>query len=360
MVAAAALVSRAGCDVVVSAPGDALDELTRLGAPFLELTPLDRPYDPVLDPPFDAGTAAQPVPGVAVVPAPPDGVGWRRVVSVSDYEPDRVLWVHDARRAIALVAEPGAWRDQQLLRCVRHVLRWQAHAAGQVFLHGGLVRHAGRGIVVTGGKRAGKTSTILSALLHGRGDFVSNDDVTITAGDGAPVGHGWPRTLTVRTDVLLALAERSPNVRDLLSTAGHPTNHYPGRHRGAESFTARDGSTLPGSVWVRCAELAALFGCRVVADARVDAIVFPRFDDRAGSGRIARLDAPRARTALLANLENEATKYDPFLRGWFAQPDVAARARVVEHLAASVPCFELVQDLAGLSASTALMTAAVA
>lgn len=339
----AATVERAGATVVVHAPEDAVGALVRLGAPFLTVTIGENDSSP----------------SVRVVSAPPTGAGWSRVVSSSAYEPDRVLWANEGLRAVALLNGSTAWRDQQLLRSVRHLLRWRAYAAGDLFLHGGLVRHEGRGILVAGGKRSGKTSTILSTLLHGRAEFVSNDDVTLADPDGAPVGYGWPRTVNIRTDVLLALARRAPDVRRLLSAGRHPTNGYPGRHKAEESVTAEDGTTLPSSVWIRCAELATAFGCRLAPASAVDAVVFPRFDAGAGAGRVRRLDGPRARTALLSTVEPEATKYDPFLAAWFPGSAVERRRALVDRLLATVPCFELVQDMTRLAASTGLMLGAV-
>ena len=341
-----ASVERADARVLVRGPRDAIDMLAQLGGPFLEVLPTDAPLDSA--------------PSVRVVSGAPAGAGWTRIALASEYEPDRVLWANERLRAIALVNESSAWRDQQLLRSVRHLLRWQTYAAGDLFVHGGLIRHHGGGILVAGGKKSGKTSTILSALLHGGADFVSNDDVTITEQDGEPVGYGWPRTLNIRTDVLLALARSSPEVRQLLSVGRHPTNRYPGRHRTEEAVAAEDGAPLPSSVWIRCVELATVFGCGLAPASPISAVVFPRFEAGVGAGRVVRLDEAEARATLLSNVESEATKYDPFLAGWFPHSDVERRNRLLERLLAGVPCYRLIQDMAQLGASTELLIGAVA
>jgi hypothetical protein len=146
----------------------------------------------------------------------------------------------------------------------------------------------------------------------------------------------------------------------LLSVGRHPTNGYPGRHRTEEASTAQDGTTLPSSVWIRCEELAAVLDCDLASTSTVSALVFPRFDADAGTGRLIPLDGPQARAALLANVEAEATRYDPFLSAWF--PDTATHRRdgLIERLLAGVPCFALVQEMGQLAASTRLLIGAVA
>jgi hypothetical protein len=57
-------------------------------------------------------------------------------------------------------------------------------------VHAGLVATDGRGILVAGESGSGKSSTVLSCLLHGF-DVVSDDHVALEArADGAWIGHG--------------------------------------------------------------------------------------------------------------------------------------------------------------------------
>ena len=99
-----ATVGRAGATVLLRAPGDAIAALVRLGSPFLDVNIADAPLESA--------------PSVRVVREAPAGPGWNRLVSASAYEPDRVVWVHERLRAVALVDESTRWRDQQVLRPV--------------------------------------------------------------------------------------------------------------------------------------------------------------------------------------------------------------------------------------------------
>ncbi|WP_199931075.1 hypothetical protein [Streptomyces sp. CB02923] len=327
-------------EVGVSADAATLAELGTLSAPFL--TPA----------PWPEQAAPGGLPSVLVREAPPRGGAWQRVSYSSEYEPDRVLWMDRERLRVAVVGPPSSWRDQQVLRSVRNLLRWQSYARGDLFVHGGLVGVGGKGIAFLGGKRSGKTSSILSALLNGRADFVSNDDVVFTGDDTGLTGHGFPRSVNLRTDALLALAAAHPGLTSLLTGTSHPTNGFRGRHFTTEALTTEQGEVLPGSVWVRCAELAAVTGCALRPAGELTAVVFPAFDDAAVDPVPQRLEAGEARAALLENVEDRALKYDPFLAQWFPTTHRERRTELIDRLIREVPCYRLRQNMRHLRTAT--------
>lgn len=343
-----------GAAVHVTAPADVVAHLTRLASPYIAVAGSDGPPG---------------APHVQVGDRPPSGPGWRRIVLGSEYEPDRVLWVDDTRHQVALRSEDGDWTPQQLLRSVRHLLRWQAYGRGDLFLHGGLVRAAGTGIAFLGHKRSGKTSSILSALVHGGADFVSNDDLVLTDTDGRDAaaltdhavltGYGSPRTVNVRTDALLALARTAPALHTLLSDTSHPTNTFPGRHRTKDAVRSDTGEQLPGSVWVRCGELARCTGRRLLAESPVGAVVLPGFDSAISGPVITRMSPDEAHLALKDHVEDTATKYDPFLAAWYPRTDAERRARLLRQLADRTPCYRLTQDMRHLADATSALLAEV-
>jgi hypothetical protein len=332
-----------GASVRVSAPAGVIAALTRLVSPYIEVAPGEEPAD---------------APHVRVCDTPPSQEGWRRMVLESEYEPDRVVWVDDARRRMALVNGDEGWTVQQLLRSVRYLLRWQAYERGDLFLHGGLVRAGDTGIAFLGHKRSGKTSSILSALLTGGADFVTNDDLVLTGTDGdALTGHGSPRTVNVRTDALLALARDTPALLSLLSDTSHPTNTFPGRHHTRDAIHSDTGDRLPGSVWVRCTELAQVTGRSLLPESRVDMVVLPRFDAVPDGPVLTRLTPEEAHRELSEHVEQTATKYDPYLAAWFPATDADRRARLLRRLADRTPCYRLTQDMRRLADATSLLLA---
>jgi hypothetical protein len=316
-----------------------LSELLRLAEPFFTAGPPGTSDD-------------RPRPGVLALGEPPHGPGWTRVAYSSPYEPDRVLWAHRSSRTIAVCGEPSPWRTQQLLRCVRNLLRWEHFADGELFLHGGLVDVGGHGIAFVGGKKSGKTSSILSALLHGGADFVSNDDLVVTDRGGLR-GLGFPRSVNVRTDSLLALAERWPALRGLLGNATHPANSFPGLHHEHErQVPVGPETSVPPMVWVRCQELAEVTGRRLLASGGLDAVVFPSFDSSVTRPVVRRLSHAEARRTLADNSEDAALSYDPFLADWYPDTRLARRARIADDLTRSVPCYRLTQDMRHLGEAT--------
>jgi hypothetical protein len=281
------------------------------------------------------------------------------VVYPSPYEPDRVLWTHEASRTVAVCGEPSSWRTQQLLRCLRNLVRWAHFADGELFLHGGLVETGGRGIAFVGRKKSGKTSSILSALLHAGADFVSNDDLVVSGGSELR-GLGFPRSVNVRTDSLLALARHRPELRVLLDSVTHPANRFPGVHHTPErQVPVGPGVLAPAHLWVRFRELTELAGTAVRPSAPVSAVVFPVFDSSAVRPEVRRLSEEEARRALAANTEPTASSYDPFLAGWYPRTRPGRRAAIAEQLVRSVPCYRLTQHMRHLDAATAALWAAV-
>ncbi|MFD7714042.1 hypothetical protein [Streptomyces sp. NPDC059786] len=342
--------SAGGRQVEVTCDEGTATALVALLEPFGTMQPAD-----------DRGTP-RPRPRVLDLSTPPAGADWQRLAYGSRYEPDRVLWVQPAERTVALCGGPSEWRTQQLLRCVRNLLRWEHFADGELFLHGGMVDIDGRGIAFVGRKRSGKTSSIISALLHGGADFVSNDDLVVTGsgGRGELRGLGFPRSINVRTDSLLALAAERPELYGLLKEAGHPANAFPGTHHTTEpQISYGSGMTAPSRTWVRCRELADATGRRLVASGRLHAVVFPAFLDTAARPDVRRLSHEEAGRLLAENTEEAALKYDPFLAPWYPATQAHRRAVITKELLRSVPCYRLTQHMRHLPAATSALVAAV-
>ncbi|SDH48928.1 hypothetical protein SAMN05192558_10297 [Actinokineospora alba] len=319
-------------------------DLAELTAPFFTQETLARP----------TGDA----PSVWVVDNLPDGDSWTRLVFTSDFEPDRELWVDHERRRVAVVAPRSGWRTQQALRCARNLIRWQAYSRGELFVHGGLVALGGTGIAFLGHKRAGKTTSILSSLVHAGAAFVSNDDLVLAATDDGPtVGYGYPRTVNVRTDSLLALTGTRPELARLLDDVSHPANSYPGKQLDEVIGTTDEGKAIPESLWVRCAELARATGAELVPTHRVHAVVFPRFVAEGEPVGVEVLDRAAAEAALREHIEPRAVDFDPFLAQWYPRDAADVRAATIEHLLDTAKFLRLHQNLGRLPEATAALAA---
>lgn len=304
-------------------------ELDGLSRPFFQRKPVN--------------AARLPAPLVWATSRPPVGDSWEQLAFSSDTEPDRVLWVNHARREIAFVAPPSAWRTQQLLRSVRNLIRWQAYERGELFLHGGMVAVGGVGIAFLGRKRAGKTSNILSALINAAADFVSNDDLVLASSPDGVIGQGFPRAITIRLDSLMAVTKDDQRLRKLVHDARHPINH----HRVQESL------------FVRCAELVVAAGTELRPRHPLQVVAFPQFVGAGESTGVEKLGRAEAARLLAEHTESEATDHDPFLASWFPSYDATARAAVTDQLLDTATFLRLRQDLGDMGSATSALLEAV-
>jgi hypothetical protein len=268
----------------------------------------------------------------------------RRVVATLSDEPDRVLYISDERRELVVEATDERWMHQQILRCVRNLLRWQqVGKSGAVFLHAGMITYGGIGVGFLGGKKSGKTSSVLAALAAGAG-FLSNDDVSLHREGERWIAYGWPRTLVIRPETRAALRDRLPGLSAPRTRFGHPTN-------------AAGSDGIGADLWVTPDELASAVPCELVRSARVGALVLPVFDNAADEPSCRRLELDEAAVRLAPHHERIPVKYDAFLSEWFSDrlDDREPTASVCAHLAGSLPVFELRQRMETLAPASALI-----
>lgn len=312
MTAAGRLTTPTGQEVWIFADPASLARVTALAEPFLSI----RRVSP-----------SQPPPGALVVSCDPALVAGplERVSVRSPLEPDRVLLVSRSERHVVLDEPDDRWRALQLLRLLRNVARWAAWEDGHVFLHGGLVVLDGAGIAFAGEKRAGKTTFLLGALTAPGGVFVSNDDVSLSVDGNDVTGHGWPRSVTVRRDSVLALEPVCPRLAAACRRPTHPHNRH------GDNWTGLDRG-LPVDVTLLPHELAAAMQRDVAVDAHVRALVFPRFGDCAHVEPVARREASALLEPLLE--DDPSAGHDPFLAGWFdrSAPAVPTSSDLVDRL----------------------------
>jgi hypothetical protein len=284
---------------------------------------------------------------------PPAGGHWQRLAAPSRFEPERVLYVDTARRRISIVGPEGEWRTLQILRTIRNILRWQTFVTGDLFVHGGMVAIGGAGVAFLGAKRSGKTSSIVSALLLPDASLVSNDDLSIGLQQDQAVGYGWPRSIAMRMDSILALQAYAAGLGDLAVRGAHPTNRHKGAHN--EHCSDLEPRQLPLGVWMYPRELTDALGCGLARGAPVAALVFPRFDDSLDGPRLEPVSSSSARELLLANTEETAVQYDPFLADWYQDRGHARRALVVDRLLSTARVFQLRQSMRSLQQGSALL-----
>ncbi|MFI9504912.1 hypothetical protein [Nocardia sp. NPDC052566] len=263
----------------------------------------------------------------------------QQVVLRSTTEPEAVLWVdHRIRRIVVAPSTPPGFAAHLAARYLRIVLRLcLAASSNEIFPHAGMVARPQRaGVVVLGPKRAGKTSTLLSAMISGA-VFVGNDDVSIARTGSGWIGRGWPRAISVRRDTFDALGIRPENV--VPTASGHPG----------------DGSGI-GSVMLLPSALAgALRAPAVQASAPVTALVFPQFAEESPP-KLRPLARAETARRLLGELLPQPVKQADFLLPHFSAASRTSTTRLCNRLAAEVPAFELRQNFRDLRSGAARLT----
>ncbi|MGW0332528.1 hypothetical protein ACWD0J_11770 [Streptomyces sp. NPDC003011] len=229
--------------------------------------------------------------------------------------------VDHARRTLYHLAPRGeAWVTQSLLRATRAVHRSAASRQGALLLHAGLVEMNGLGVALVGGSRAGKTSFIMAAVLHGSGVMVCNDDVSLTADPGGAgvLGAGWPRSVSVRLDTLDLLFGRA-RAREVRSALTHPANQtlLSLRESGIEDH---------GTALIYPWEYADLLHTRIGRSARVDAIVHLSLADDPSEAEVAPVP-PSERAELLGRHVLDLPNKHLNIFGHEPAPDSFARTR---------------------------------
>lgn len=196
------------------------------------------------------------------------------------------------KKKIGLLKENSySWQVQNVVRMVRVLLRLQCQENGMIFLHGGCLAYRGKGICFLGGKKSGKTSSILSFLKYKNSEFVANDDVSVYSNSNTLYAQGWPRSVVIRQDTW----ERLDIVNyDFL----HPLNSR-----------SEEPCLYPQQV-------GNLFARGCLAEITADYIVFPKFVNEEKT-EISYIEMEDARKRLREQILLNPGKYNEYLLPYF-------------------------------------------
>lgn len=221
-------------------------------------------------------------------------------------------------------------------RLARQAMTTQLLAAGAVYAHAAAFSHHGRGVLVSGHKGAGKTTTLLASLRLLGGDYVTNDRLLLRREGGELVGRPWPMHIRVGVGTLLAIPELidlvPPNLRDL---PGHRRWH----HQDKVAIEPPDFSRL-------------LSQGVVLSEVRPRLMLWPYLSSSGSGATPAAVAAEEVHNVLLATrlfMLNPVSGVSAHVNHWLIDAGPAAQAagnlrRVVEDLAATVPCYRIPVD----------------
>lgn len=232
-----------------------------------------------------------------------------------------------------------------LLRLVREYATHHLAAEGAVQFHAAALGHDGRGMLIVGPKRAGKTSLLIYGLGEPGSTFIANDRAVVSrdARDGWRLG-GMPTVISIR-----------PGTVELLHRPGFlAASRWSARMTLTEALgTPADGP--PASAYRQLSISPRQF-CHAVDAGRVEsaplrAIVFPRVDTRRDGLQFSRLSAAGMGERLRPHLLDPAdTVFRSDLAGAWS---TAESAEVLAGLQAVIPAFECVLGQQAFSSGSA-------
>lgn len=219
-----------------------------------------------------------------------------------------------------------------LMRIVREWGQEYSLRSGCLVFHAAAVEHQGRAILVSGPKRAGKTSLVAALLTRIPGlRLLANDRVGVSGVGVDPRCWGLPSIVSVRPGTLDYLPELVPRLA--VSTTGYA-------RRSGEPGPARTLSE--GRIGLSPGQWAEVLGVELTAAAKPVAILFPRAEAGRARTAVRRLEpaenAGRVVAALFAAGSIGAASE------LCALPEVGTHPAIAAHQAAAG---EFLQTLAG-------------
>ncbi|CAQ84482.1 MULTISPECIES: hypothetical protein [Photorhabdus] len=243
-------------------------------------------------------------------------------------EPER-RYIISKNNKIILIESPieDIWQVQHAYRLIRVLSRIHFYNEGMRFFHGGFVKYGSHGIVFMGGKRSGKTTSILTTLGNSQSEFVTNDDLGIRISKDGVLGYGWPRAVSVRKDTL-----NLPHIYQYLA------------HKQQElSHPANSVMSNPFYTFFYPKEISDAFSSELEPIYKVNVVIFPSFVNNVNEVKTKRLTKAQFFENLTYNFESEFNKYSDFLSDQIHHDDNWSR-QVIDKLVSSVEGYEVVQD----------------
>lgn len=233
--------------------------------------------------------------------------------------------IHSEKKIIIVEEATEKLVVQRVIRLLRNLFRLLL-APEAIFVHGGMIEIAGKGIAFIGEKYAGKTSSLLATLTQVQTSFIENDSLSLHI-DSGPYGLGWFRSIYIRRDILTVLEAVLVKKQLEFLHLEH----------------AKEKPSLSPQAF------AATFGCTLLPQAALHMIVFPRFLPREDHPTFSLLPLSKeeAFAMLKKNLVSVPNEYHQFLRPYF--PLFPENTHLLEELILQVPCYCLQQSFLAIA-----------
>ena len=221
---------------------------------------------------------------------------WSAPTGVTAYDEEfDVFYVSRPGRVEVVADGTRPWSRVALFRVLRELVATGCHAAGHLMVHAAAFVADGRGAIVVGAKRAGKTSLLAHALAHPAVRFLANDRAVVAdVVAGAPSVRGIPTIVRVRPE----MARLFPEVfRDCSRDPDQAC-------RSRAEALARPRREMPADAPLVLSppQFVALFAATQAAVAPLFAVAFPHVDTATAGLTVRALGAEEAGARLHAAL----------------------------------------------------------
>ncbi|MCU5106006.1 hypothetical protein OCA21_09115 [Bacillus cereus] len=194
-----------------------------------------------------------------------------------------------------------------LSRFIKNISRYRLDRKKLLPLHSAAVDYNGNGILVSGNKFAGKTTTLSNLLEIENINLVSNDIISI---DEHLNVYGWPQAVSVRFSTI--------KLNSILKTylLNNPQLLYPFNeeniHRKYNDYLDMKNDFHKMKIKFTPNEYAEIFNKRLFEKTRIKVLIFPKYDKNISSLKIETL----YKEDIISHLD-EQIKLDKMFDPWF-------------------------------------------
>jgi hypothetical protein len=250
---------------------------------------------------------------------------------------DVFLLLFTEERTIVLVTSGNLEvRREEGMQTLRALNKWLLLEQGWIPMHSACAAKNGRTICVTGGKGAGKTSTLLNLMARNGCDLVAVDKFLIRDGGAGLEICGIPGKIGIRVGTAVV----QPQVLTWLTEATAPffPNISPRdvQHIAATNTPAQL-RTRGEKIHMTPAELAALFRASITPIAPLGLVLIPVFDLSLEDTRLVPAEREEAIGLLVECYVSLLSKGEGFLLHFFELSDALLRQRLAAVLDKHVP-----------------------
>jgi len=232
-----------------------------------------------------------------------------------DKGPQKEYFVDEKNKNI-YVSKPNDPRfiSQVKIRLARDIIKHTLMRRGFCCLHGGMVSYQGKGICFLGEKMHGKTSFMLSMLATGKASFISNDDISISDCGFGLEGTGFPRSISVRKDSI-GMMDNILNEYNFMRDLKHPDN---------------GNKELSGNNFYFVNELADIFGCGIIPEAKINCFLYLQFAD--GDLEVSEVSREEKINILRRFVDPEVSRYFMDFKKYFENSDNRISAGIEKNI----------------------------